>query len=39
MSTRYQRARRSAIYRGLFCAICVFTFYIGALGVVDRITG
>lgn len=37
--TRRQRARRSAIYRGLFCAIAFFTVYIGALGVADRITG
>lgn len=37
--TRYQRARRSAIYRGLFGAICFFTVLIGALGAVDRIAG
>lgn len=39
MTSRVQRTRRSAIYSGLFGAICFFTFYIGALGVVDWIQG
>ena len=36
--TRYQRAKRYAYWRGLFIALVVFTGYIFALGLADRIT-
>ena len=39
MTSRYQRARRYAILRGLCCAIGVFTLYVLALGLADKITG
>lgn len=36
--TRYQRARRLVFWRGLVIAILVFTGFIAALGLADRIT-
>jgi hypothetical protein len=36
--TRYQRAKRFAFWRGLVAALVVFTGYIFALGLADRIT-
>ncbi len=36
--TRYQRARRYVFWRGLVIALVVFTGYIFALGLADRIT-
>lgn len=36
--TRYQRAKRYAYWRGLVIALVVFTSYIFALGLADRIT-
>jgi hypothetical protein len=37
--SRHQRARRFAIYRGAFWTIGVFTLYVLALGLADKITG
>lgn len=37
--TRYQLARRYAIWRGLCRAIGIFTLYILALGLADKVTG
>lgn len=39
MTSRHQRARRYAIWRGLCLAIGVFTLYVLALGLADKITG
>ena len=37
--TRHQRASRYAIWSGLFLAVGVFTLYVLALGLADKITG
>lgn len=39
MTSRHQRARRYAIWRGLCWAIGVITLYVLALGLADKITG
>ena len=39
MTSRYQRARRYAIWRGLFLAIGALALYVLALGLADKITG
>lgn len=36
--TRYQAARRKHFLRGLAAAILLFTVFIGALSLADRIT-
>ncbi|MFG5862759.1 hypothetical protein [Metapseudomonas sp. CR1201] len=36
--TRYQRAKRQKFMRGLAAAILLFTVFVGALSLADRIT-
>jgi len=36
--TRYQRARRLVFWRGLAIALLLFTSFIAAIGIADRIS-
>lgn len=36
--TRYQRAKRIAVWRGFAASLVLFSAYIVALGIADRIT-